>query len=397
MKRFSVLLTSALLLLTTLFSPTTYAQYQIQPEFKFQLPSEIQLVEGQKFAIYYRNVILNSNLYLANDNYLVSARQVTDDTYGQPATNRYNWMYVPEVKYASRDMVIEFRLIDQTNGNVLTQKQVTFHIKPNYVSKTTTIITLGDSFVDSYGVSEALYGSVRKGYLNMIGVNKSAIPGVMDDAWGGYGYRWYTTESYGYRRADRPTSDLKNGMTRNQFINTYTKKFDFSFYMRKYQKGYVPAAKEGKHVDAVVSFVGLNDAIWITTEELKRTLPQRQNEIIEVVNSIKRYDPNIAILLNTLTPQQANDNYLINYGKSAAYPAQVKTNQELWNQMLLDTFDTPQLRARNIYVLPTSANFNPQSDIISDKGLTISVHPTKAGAANIANVAGYALSNLLMK
>ena len=123
-----------------------------------------------------------------------------------------------------------------------------------------------------------------------------------------------------------------------------------------------------------------------------------------IINSVHAYDPNIKILIHTVTPQPIGDKFIATtYNIRNNYEAE-KYNQELWNDMIL-SFDNP---AENIYVIPTAAHFDTRNSTKTavyntdkftptfSEVLTDDVHPLPSGAQYIADAYYQAIYNLVL-
>jgi hypothetical protein len=411
-----------------------------EPEFAIQLPSKIYLVSGESFSVYYRNIVKYSKA-LDKGNYYIRAQQKSGSTYSQKGVGYpYKWEYAPS---GVETFDMEFRIVSLYSDTAVASKIVTFVCADAAAAvnhgRTANIITIGDSFTDGYGVTGHLYNfATTKGggnTLNCIGLNDSGTPGVKDDAWSGRSYGWLTTSNIGYLRSDRPlsdaiwdsgwgenetygwttgqtyadlTSDQKlHGYTKNEFWNPATSAFDFAYFMDTYFPTYVPSGETGVHMDAFVSFMGLNDAWNPTPTALIASLADYRTKILAIADSVQEWDSNIKILLHTVTPQPDGDKFMTEYGVDFKHPDRIKWCQEIWNEMIVDYFDSDEMRARGVYVIPTAAHFDTRSSILTStyypdkfnpsysEVLTSDIHPTATGAKYLADAMWMALYNLV--
>jgi hypothetical protein len=413
--------------------------YVYESVMKIQLPRYIFMVVGEEFSIYWRNIIKLSNK-MKSGNYYIRAQKVVGGVYSQVGDDYgYRWCYTPS---ATEQFDLEIRLYNTFNDAIVTSKVVTVIVsaKNQATAKSATLITLGDSFTDGYGISKYVYDfstAAQNVSLNMIGLNDSGETGVKDDAWSGYSYSWFYNTATGYLRSDRPLSDANwdagwglnetygwtagqtyndltptqrsHGYTRNEFYNSAVGHFDFSYFMANRFPSYVPSGQTGSHVDAVLSFLGLNDAIWQSPTYLKSTLATCKTNIDGMINSIHAWDSNIVIMLHLVTPQQDSDSYMNTFSNTFLHGDRAKYCQEIWNDFILSNYDSDAMRASNVYVVATNANFDTRTGILTktitpnkfdltyQETVSSDVHPTATGAKYIADTARNFVINKVIK
>ena len=399
---------------------------KITIDFKIQLPVRLFLTKGEEYQIHWRNVITNFDK-LITSGVSVRLQEIIDTAYAALGKTYDDfWTYTPSEAINKK---IEIRITDDETQDIIDVKVIDLIISDKLIAeKRKTIVTVGDSFTDGYGISKYLHDFVTsdsKKTLNMIGLNETDKSGVFDDAWSGYGYQWYHSMSKGYLRHDRPLSDaywddgwgenevngwetgqtyadLTNdqrarGFTKNEFYNPVTKKFDFSYYMSHYMSN--------QSIDAFVSLLGLNDAIWQEPQTLASKLVSYKLMIDSIIDSVKTYNPDVKILLGLVTPQQKNDSFINSYGATFLTASRAKKSQEIWNQFMLDNYD--ERIDDNIIVMATNAHFDAKSGLISDdikpvkfdqaitKKVTTDVHPTEIGAKYIADTVRNVINGVL--
>ncbi|RFM30019.1 SGNH/GDSL hydrolase family protein [Deminuibacter soli] len=411
-----------------------------EPAFEIQLPSDIYLIKGELFSIYWANVIKFSHAFLHGNYYVRCQKLNSDGSYAQYGDGySYKWDVTPD---EAGTVTIEIRIVHIYQFYTAAAKRITLHVidKDATTSKNrkANIVTIGDSFTDLYGVS-TYFGQFLKqdttATINMIGLHSTNDPALKDDAWSGETYKWYTEAPVGYYRADRPLADQQwdpgwgenepngwhtgdtdanltdlqrsHGYARNQFYNPSTGKFDFSYYINHYFPSYKPHGAGSQNIDCFVSFVGLNDAIWNYTDDLINTyIPSVRQKMIDLVESVLAFDPFIKVFLHTVTPTFAGSHFLSLYGGNFESYERAKYNQEVWNSFILSLFDTPAYKARGVIVVPTAAHFDVRSAILTQpyntdkfnpsftETLDYDIHPTQSGAKYIADAMYMAVYNI---
>ena len=399
-----------------------------QPE--ICLPSVIYVTVGEEFSVYFRNITKHSMNVDKHYEYRIS--QQIDGAwkgFGDGAPTEvvfydYKFSYTPN---SAKNMKVRFRLFDPENNAVVAEKIVDFVSGTNAkANKAPTIVTIGDSFCDGY--SGAAFNVVQ--YINstlkdrgfapkMIGANKSGVTGVSDDAWASWGNETFCTWATGYLRPDRPLSDAEwddgwgkdeangwhdgdtysslsavqrsHGHTKNQFYNpalSGANRFDFSYYMANSQP-------DISKVDYVLLMAGLNDSIWLGGATSESTFTYLMNYIDSMVASIHAYDSDIKILIGLVTPQSVGDNFAGYY--NGLGEIQYKRNQELYNKIVVDKFDTADYRSNNVYLLANHGHFDTRFAILSQEStpckfntsykesITTSIHPSEIGCKYIAD------------
>ena len=395
------------------------------------LPKKIYTVVNQEFSIYFRNVTKNfSNVYSAYE-YRISKWNGSSWVglgIGEPdgalpeefMFYGYKLSYTPN---SSKTTKIRIQLFDTANNSAISSAETDLiSVDPaNKTNKSPTIVTIGDSFCDGSGVTEQIYAMLDSSGFepNMIGVNKSTIESVDDDAWASWGIETFCTWGTGYLRPDRPLEDAEwdsgwgkdetygwhtgdtyftitdaqrsHGHTKNQFYNpsiSAVTKFDFSYYMSKYHPNV-------NSVDYVLILQGLNDVIWLGGATSEGTFAYLLNYWDAMIESIHSYNANIKIVLGLITPQKENDNFSGNYNTLGG--DQYKRNQEIWNKMMLDHFDNDSYRNSNVFIVANHAHFDTRFSTKSQvvhpckylndytEEVTTSIHPNTVGAKYIGD------------
>lgn len=404
-----------------MYSESLGNQHEIN--MKIQIPRNIYLVTGEQYSIYWWNVISNANMM--GDSYYVRVQKVVNGVYSVIGEDyNYKWSFTPAIEEI---FDLEIRLVNSITNAIVDMKIVRVNIaNKNQTGKTGTIVTLGDSFTDGYKVSKFVHDFVSEScILNSIGLHDTGKTGVYDDAWSGESFFWYNNTPTAYLRNDRPLEDAvwdtgwgmnepngwlpgdtyadltpeqrSHGHTRNQFYDAVTGHFNFQFYINQSFPQYVPSSQVGNHIHSVIVLLGLNDSIWIPTEDLKASLENAFENITNIFDSIHSWDSNIKIGVGLVTPQQQNDTYINSYGYNFQHSKRSKINQEIWNDFMLTNFDTVELENRNVHIIPTSCHFDTRYGLLMKnitpvkfdetiiESVTSDVHPTDNGSQHIAD------------
>lgn len=403
--------------------------YSFESDMKILLPKNIDMLIGEEFSIYWRNVVKMSGK-LKSGNYCIRVQKVVAGVYSQLGEDYgYKWSHTPTI---AGQFDLEIRLYNIYRDTIVAKQvvSVTVSAKDQLTPKTATIITIGDSFTDGYYVSGYVHDLVTTSAnttLNMIGLNDSGKIGVKDDAWSGYSYSWLYGTATGYLRTDRPLEDANwdadwgmgeingwttgqvcadltatqklHGFTRNEFFNPVVGHFDFAYFMANRFPAIVPATTAGDHLDSVISFYGLNDSIWLPPTTLSASFPLYKTKLDAIVASIHAFDPAILIMLHLVTPQAEIDSFMNSYGTDFRHGDKAKYSQELWNEFMLTNYNTDAMIANNVFVVATNAHFDSRYsirtktitpnkfDLTIVETVTTDVHPNDVGAKYIADVA----------
>lgn len=375
-----------------------FKQFDEYYDLMVSLPSVIYLRTSQQFSIWYRNVILGSKAF-KDGYYSIKCQKKVGNNYERIGTNcAYDlFNYVPsEVE----EFDLEIRIIENYTEEVVFSKVIHFIVKnpAAVVNRSPKIVIIGDSFTDEAGVSKWIYTFLENDNFTpvSIGVNSANYKDYKDDAWSGMGLNFFYNYPFGYHRSDRDPKDdiVVEGVTytRNEFVQDWQHKFDFTYYMNRY---FTAQDKP----DCVVLNAGLNDIIWHPYDI--ETINKYIGWIKNIISSIHDYNANIKIILCTVTPQPEKDAFTSSYGTSDHAPwltaEQAKARQEKWNQRIIDEFDTPEYRNNMVFIAPTSANFDTNNvfpttvthpnkfDNSIEQTIVTDIHPTQVGAKFIAD------------
>lgn len=389
-------------------------------ELKVLMPSTVFLTIGEEWSIYWRNVIKGWKIFQSGDYSVRLQERLSTGNYQTIGEDiGYKWFWTPETAGTKQ---VEVRITKNDTQEVIDSVRFDLEIVEAMIPavKSKTGLTYGDSFTDQYGVSRFIHDFVSsdaKKTFNMIGTNDSGKAGVMDNAWSGRDYSWLYNSPTGPLRNDRPLSDAiwdsgwgkdelngwreddnyhsltpeqrTHGFTRNEMYNPVTKKMDFSYFMAE--------RMNNQHIDSVVSLYGLNNSTWKVPTQLISELPTYKIIIRTLIDQIKAYDQNIKILIGTVTPQSEDDAFMRSYGTNFLTDQRAKTAVDIWNEFLIDEFDTAEMQSKNVFVMPIHANFDTRYGLLTkeihpvkfDQSITEiikrDVHPTDIGSKYIAD------------
>lgn len=398
--------------------------YQHESNMEIQLPDNILTVVGESVDFHWRNIIKHSEV-LENGYYLRTQRKATNGSWSSIGEDYgYKWTYTPTTVEV---FDLEIHLVNIITDTIIKSKTVKINVFSKApTSKTATVVTIGDSFTDGYGVSKYIHDfTLETSTLNMIGLHDTGKSNVYDDAWGGQGFEWYAKSDRGYLRSDRPLEDAfwddgwgmnepngwlpgdtyedltpeqkQHGFTKNQFYDINVGKFNFGYYMNTYFPSYTPSNQSGNHVDGVVIMLGLNDSIWREPGHLETKIDTLTLDVQNIVDSIQTWDSNIKVALSLVTPQSKDDSFMNSYGNTMLHSKRAKYSQEIWNSAILDKFNNSTYINKGVYVLHTNAHFDSRYGIITKEitpvkfdntiveTVTADVHPTVVGAKYIAD------------
>lgn len=377
----------------------------VSRDVKILLPSEINLIKGQNFSIYFKNVLKYSK-YAEENGYSVRVQKKNiDGSYsmfgeGYP----YKWDITPA---DATDFQIEIRVTNDYDGTIVDRKVIDCNVvDPALIEgKVVKGVTIGDSFTDGWGVSAAL-GEFLNSYsagvtASLIGKNDSGNPLYKDDAWSGKDYNFFYNSQYGYLRPERPLSEgvfaagwglnepngwtagqtyadltqaqIDHGQSVNEFYNSSTGKFDFTYYINTYFPTIVPKSLGSNNVNFFISYLGINDSWNKEPNILKTEITAKYIAMLtHIFNSVHSFDPEIKIFVGTITPQPYPSKFMSDYGATWRTSNKVKYCQEIWNEFIINTFDTPVWKATGLYVMPTAAHFDTRTSLRSQ-----TYHPCK--------------------
>lgn len=245
------------------------------------IPSDINLLVGNEFRIYYRNVLTREDTTLWFG-------------YATNLTTKYYTDYLSIVATSSGSFTLPWAVFDAGHTK-LAQGQIVVKATDKKPVGTTTAIVIGDSTVNA-GVMTAKAAELYKdngGELALCGTRGNGT----HEGRGGW-----TAEDY-------CTKENKDGID-NAFYNDG---FDFSYYMDT--QGF-------EDVQAVVIQLGINDVFGF--REYYSWCLYDSSEILEymnnIVNSIQEYDDNIKIIFNLPTlPNSDGVTFAENYGTNQIY------------------------------------------------------------------------------
>ncbi|AEF25707.1 SGNH/GDSL hydrolase family protein [Streptococcus parauberis] len=355
------------------------------------LPSKINIYKGMQFDIFFDGAIKNYQEF-RHGNYYIAGQTIVNGVVSALKGNIISgkWFYRPTT---NESFTIRFAIINTYTGDIVDSKDVAFTVTDKPVSGSPTIVTIGDSFMDLYGITKRISDLTDASGMTakFIGLHDTGKTGVKDDTWAGWSWKSYATAPFDYKRTDR--DDSGSTSTVNQFYNPSSKYFDFSYYMSTYQSN--------QNVDIVIINLGLNDVQQKTVDAVKTELAQSKKYVTDIINSIHAYDPNIKILLGTVPKQTSDNTFLGSYSTTYNHSERLNHNVEIFNEMLLEFESTS-----NVFISPLNLNFNSSEsyltkniivDQISEASVPMAsdLHPNITGTEYIARTVYQAINTAL--
>jgi hypothetical protein len=362
-------------------------------DFEILLPSDIYMVSGESYSIYYSNIVNYSQAYRNGNMYMVALEKTGVSTYAAKGlTYDYKWECTPLNTDTTFDM--EFRLVSTYDEVTLASKVVTFHVANSADAgnqgRTGNIIILGDSFVDLYHVAEKIDTDLttKSGINNPSFLGQRLSGTTHHDAYAGITYNGYVTEA-------------------NSFFNPVSETFDFSYYMTTYYPTYVPAGTGSPHVNTVCMMAGLNDVGWKYVSNSGIHIALMITNINTIITSVHAFDPAIVVLIYTIVPQIHDQNQIGIAFDTFSHHERINYILGLANKAIIDEFDTVAMKAANVYVMPSAANFDYRYGMVTadtfapvkfDPTITethaTNIHPSDIGAEYIADTVYQYIYNL---
>lgn len=384
-------------------------------QFKILVPSQIYGYANEEKNIYFHGAIKNYQ-FMKQYNLSILVRKSSDKSQIGRQFN-YKWCYTPT---KAENTPLEILIYRNDTGEVLERKLVGFIVKENVsVITNRTILAIGDSFSDIYGVNKEMIQMLTADpnkRLKMIGNNDAGVSGYKDEAWSGWGYQWfYSTKLFHRLRDDLPLSqavwdsgwgenevngwktgqtykDLtetqkSHGKSLNPFINPATNIFDFSYYMNKYQSN--------QAVNCVMFYMGTNDARTFDAWNFDRA--KYKTMIDTMINSIRGYNAATKIIIGLVAPNAIKtDGYLNGFGGRMT-ASQMQYNHDLFNEFIIENYDNDTQKASGLVVMDTNCNYDAEYSILNEdykrvkfdssitEKSTIDLHPNLIGAKYIAD------------
>ena len=208
---------------------------------RLRLPPDIHAVVGHEINIYFDNIMLTPNI----NNYVI------DVTCSRGRQDADRWRYTP-----SPEDVGQFGLsIKVMDGDlkVLGEASTTVHVAPADAGagRQISLITIGDSLTGAGyypGEVYTLFQAEGNPALKMIGTNKCAVEGALNQGYGGW--RW---ETFCTRWTDETDYRAKSPFLR---LDGDKPVLDFQHYLDQYNDGQAP--------DFITILLGCNDTYGAT-------------------------------------------------------------------------------------------------------------------------------------
>ncbi len=343
------------------------------------LPPDIHAVVGHEINIYFDNIMLAPNI----KNYVI------DVTCSRGRQDETRWRYTP-----SAEEVGEFGLnIKVMDGdlNVFGETSATVHVSAADAGagKQVSLITIGDSLTGAGyypGEVYTLFQAEGNPALKMIGTNKCAVEGALNQGYGGW--RW---ETFCTRWTDESDYRAKSPFLRLEGDKPV---LDFQNYLDQYNDGQAP--------DFITILLGCNDTYGATEALNPAGKPGIEAAIDTMMGyadmllaEIRKVCPNTQIGICLLPPPASSQDA---FGKDS------ECNQTRWqyrrNVQRVVERQLAKWAGRedeNLFIVPLNVNLDcvngyPTTvepvNVRSDKTVTRqnnAVHPTPSGYYQLAD------------
>ena len=339
---------------------------------KIILPNEFYAVVGHELSIYNENVILCDDI----NRYDIDWR-INGNFYDQ---YKECFRIVPTAGIVG-NYSVKLIIKDKCTRDILAEKTMTMHIvsKKNFTNKKALFI--GDSRTSAGYYPYEIQNVLSNGGITSLGTVEST-------PWINNVQKPINHEGRGaWSAKDYVTTTSKNDYT-NPFINPSTSKFDFSYYMT--QQGY-------SSVDIVFLNLGTNGMV---SKNLDTSIQDNINAMDEMIASIRKYNSNIPIVVELVTPPATQDGWTyVNHGGSVwEMMFYIFRN----NEMVMKHYTN-----KNVYLAPTIFNLDRNNDYgtktmpLSSRNnkeiirQTNNLHPSDIGYYKMADVF-WAIINAVM-
>lgn len=301
-------------------------------DLKEAIPKVIQIVVGNEFKMYYKNVLsrCTDRLWLSNVSGITVKRykDYLSITATEAVTKSINWKVYDEA----------FNVLGSGTIQVIATAEK---------SQTAKVLIIGDSTVtQSNAISQKLLDcfSSSGGSLTLLGT-RGTSPALHE------GRAGWSAKDYCTKASDSSYT--------NPFYNNG---FDFSYYMT--QQGY-------SGVDVVVIQLGINDIFSMTYENFTATATL--GYIQQMVSSIVTYNSSIKIIVNLLSvPNGDGTSFTEKYGTSQIDFVNL-TNSIRMSKALIDKFTDDSY----VTISPNNCVLDSKTDINDG------VHPNATGYAKL--------------
>ena len=340
---------------------------------KIILPSEFYAVVGHELSIYNENVILCDDINRYDVDWYINQGNFYD---------QYKECFrITPKKGKEGDYSVRLRILDKYTRKIIAEKIMTMHIvsKKNYTNK--KVLFIGDSRTSAGYYPYEIQNVLSNGGITSLGTETTT-------PWISNVQRSINHEGRGgWSAKDYVTITSKNGYT-NPFINPSTGKFDFSYYM--VQQGYAS-------VDVVFLNLGTNGMVSKTLDE---SIQANINAMDEIIESIRKYNSNIPISIELVTPPATQDGWT--YSNHGGSVWEMMFNVFRNNEKVIEHYSE-----KDVFLAPTIFNLDRNNDYgekvepLSARNSkeivrqTNNVHPSDIGYYKMADVF-WAIINAVM-
>lgn len=304
----------------------------IRKEMFSAIPKVIHIIVGKEFKMYYKNVMsrYTDRLWLGHTSGISVKRY--NDYLSITATEAT----IGNIKWKIYDDI--FNVLDSGTIQVIATADT---------SKTSKVLVIGDSTVtQSNAISQKLLDcySGSNGSLTLLGT-RGTSPALHE------GRAGWTSTMY--------CTVASNGSVPNPFYNNG---FDFSYYMT--QQGY-------NSVDIVVIQLGINDIFSMTYENFNAAATI--SNLSSMINSILTYNSNIKIIINLISPPNANGTSFTDTYNTTQIDFVYLANTIRLSDALIEYFDDNS----SVTISPNNCVLDATTDINDG------VHPNASGYAKL--------------
>ena len=265
-------------------------EHKVVVPHSFALPSIIYGFVGVPMQMYFHNFMLYEN----DDVHIRIANSNNGRLY------KKRWEYTPNAEKTFTQRIV----VCDHNFDELNNDSFNVVIKGSSVKSSLKVLVIGDSTVNQHLETQKMLDlATEQGYeLTLLGTRGVSGSLNQHEGRGGWTAKMYCENS-----------SNTSGSVTNAFFNPSSQTFDFSYYMN--QQGY-------KGVDCVFIQLGINDIFSAKTDKELETLQSDfYTNIDKMIASIKSYDSNIRIIINTIIPSESDQDKF-----SEFYPM----NQTVW-------------------------------------------------------------------
>jgi lysophospholipase L1-like esterase len=221
-------------------------------------------------------------------------------------------------------------------------------------TKTISCIFIGDSTTAHGIVTKDILNLQESSWLNVKLLGSRGTSPNLHEGRAGWSARNYISSSYA-------------GGAKNSFYNARTKKFDFTYYMKK---------QKYKQVDYVFINLGINDTfIYKSDKALNAEITKILKRYDQMASSIHKYSKSIKVAVCITIPPTSNAaGFKSIYGTKQTYSRYVRNNR-LWVKALKKHFAGKE--SNKIYLVDINSHI--------DRSQIVGVHPNATGYSQIAS------------